>query len=246
MQDRPSGQMVRCTKARRMFASRACRKSIMIGKSLTSAQMKKVRPSFLPYEMLLHWNAQSSLLIVWTPGSLRSFVISRRSSNLGRVISLSVFSWQAFIYTDIRRLPISELSSWTSDYATSYESGALRFLDSTRREISRLVLSLAPNSTLTLHRSTSVSRDEIKARMSERKTQENDNSPCPRVLFGARCLALNNRPVSSLVAQSPALPTLHSSDRTVSLWIPKRSILSASQRPRTAPAFPPRSSNLFS
>jgi hypothetical protein len=93
--------------------------------------------------MSLYRNAQRSLLIVWTPCSLRSSAISRRSSNLGRVVSLSVFSWQAFIYADTRRLPISELSSWTSDYATSYESGALRFLDSTRREISRLVLSLA-------------------------------------------------------------------------------------------------------
>ncbi|WVQ82773.1 hypothetical protein IAT38_004905 [Cryptococcus sp. DSM 104549] len=36
---RPAGQMVRCSKARSMFASRACRKSVMIGKSLTKAQM---------------------------------------------------------------------------------------------------------------------------------------------------------------------------------------------------------------
>ncbi|WWC66317.1 uncharacterized protein I206_100218 [Kwoniella pini CBS 10737] len=33
------GQMVRCSKARSMFAMRACRKSIMIGKSLTKLQM---------------------------------------------------------------------------------------------------------------------------------------------------------------------------------------------------------------
>ncbi|WWD17838.1 hypothetical protein CI109_102282 [Kwoniella shandongensis] len=36
---RPSGQMVRCSKARSMFAMRACRKSVMIGKSLTKGQM---------------------------------------------------------------------------------------------------------------------------------------------------------------------------------------------------------------
>ncbi|KAK8865970.1 hypothetical protein IAR55_001119 [Kwoniella newhampshirensis] len=36
---RPSGQMVRCSKARSMFAMRACRKSVMIGKALTKGQM---------------------------------------------------------------------------------------------------------------------------------------------------------------------------------------------------------------
>ncbi|WVQ97418.1 hypothetical protein IAU59_004531 [Kwoniella sp. CBS 9459] len=36
---RPQGQMVRCTKARAMFAMRACRKSVMIGKALTKGQM---------------------------------------------------------------------------------------------------------------------------------------------------------------------------------------------------------------
>lgn len=36
---RPAGQMVRCTKARSMFAMRACRKSVMIGKTLTRNQM---------------------------------------------------------------------------------------------------------------------------------------------------------------------------------------------------------------
>ncbi|WOO78738.1 Mismatch repair endonuclease PMS2 [Vanrija pseudolonga] len=36
---RPQGQMVRCSKARAMFAMRACRRSVMIGKSLTKAQM---------------------------------------------------------------------------------------------------------------------------------------------------------------------------------------------------------------
>ena len=34
--------MVRCTKARAMFAMRACRKSVMIGKSLTKPQMTQV------------------------------------------------------------------------------------------------------------------------------------------------------------------------------------------------------------
>ncbi|WVW82358.1 hypothetical protein I302_104365 [Kwoniella bestiolae CBS 10118] len=36
---RTHGQMVRCTKARSMFAMRACRKSVMIGKSLNKSQM---------------------------------------------------------------------------------------------------------------------------------------------------------------------------------------------------------------
>ncbi|WVQ62142.1 uncharacterized protein L199_000280 [Kwoniella botswanensis] len=36
---RTHGQMVRCTKARSMFAMRACRKSVMIGKSLNKTQM---------------------------------------------------------------------------------------------------------------------------------------------------------------------------------------------------------------
>jgi DNA mismatch repair protein PMS2 len=40
--DHHHGQMVRCTKARAMFAMRACRKSIMIGKSLTKPQMTQV------------------------------------------------------------------------------------------------------------------------------------------------------------------------------------------------------------
>ena len=43
MHDRPMGQMVRCSKVRVMFASRACRKSIMIGDSLNRQQMVKVR-----------------------------------------------------------------------------------------------------------------------------------------------------------------------------------------------------------
>jgi len=43
MHDRPSGQMVRCSKVRAMFASRACRKSVMIGDSLNRQQMVKVR-----------------------------------------------------------------------------------------------------------------------------------------------------------------------------------------------------------
>lgn len=36
---RPAGQMVRCSKARAMFAMRACRRSVMIGKALTKGQM---------------------------------------------------------------------------------------------------------------------------------------------------------------------------------------------------------------
>lgn len=39
---RPAGQMVRCSKARSVFAMRACRRSVMIGKSLTKGQMVQV------------------------------------------------------------------------------------------------------------------------------------------------------------------------------------------------------------
>ncbi|KAF9002160.1 hypothetical protein BDQ17DRAFT_1357531 [Cyathus striatus] len=42
LRERPAGQMVRCSKARAMFASRACRKSVMIGMALTKRQMTTV------------------------------------------------------------------------------------------------------------------------------------------------------------------------------------------------------------
>ena len=42
MRDQPPGQMVRCSKARSMFASRACRKSVMVGKPLSHPQMTSV------------------------------------------------------------------------------------------------------------------------------------------------------------------------------------------------------------
>lgn len=42
LQDHHSGKMVRCRKARAMFAMRACRKSVMFGKSLTRSQMTQV------------------------------------------------------------------------------------------------------------------------------------------------------------------------------------------------------------
>ncbi|KAI0364180.1 DNA mismatch repair protein MutL [Pilatotrama ljubarskyi] len=42
LQDRPAGQMVRCSKARAMFAMRACRKSVMIGMPLSARQMTSV------------------------------------------------------------------------------------------------------------------------------------------------------------------------------------------------------------
>ena len=48
MHDQPQGRMVRCSKARAMFASRSCRKSVMIGMPLTQTQMITVC-SFLYY-----------------------------------------------------------------------------------------------------------------------------------------------------------------------------------------------------
>jgi DNA mismatch repair protein PMS2 len=48
MRDRPSGQIVRCSKVRAMFAMRACRKSVMIGMPLNLHHMITVsfRPSY--------------------------------------------------------------------------------------------------------------------------------------------------------------------------------------------------------
>lgn len=42
LHDAPPGRVVRCSKARAMFASRACRKSVMIGRSLTTSQMTTI------------------------------------------------------------------------------------------------------------------------------------------------------------------------------------------------------------
>ncbi|KAG7085388.1 hypothetical protein E1B28_002951 [Marasmius oreades] len=42
LHENPSGQVVRCSKARAMFASRACRKSVMVGMPLTKAHMTTV------------------------------------------------------------------------------------------------------------------------------------------------------------------------------------------------------------
>ena len=42
LHDVPSGRMVRCSKARAMFASRACRSSVMVGDTLSPVQMATV------------------------------------------------------------------------------------------------------------------------------------------------------------------------------------------------------------
>ena len=47
MRDRPRGEIVRCSKARSMFAMRACRKSVMVGMPLTHHQMTTVSLSSL-------------------------------------------------------------------------------------------------------------------------------------------------------------------------------------------------------
>jgi DNA mismatch repair protein PMS2 len=46
MRDRPSGQVVRCSKLRAMFAMRACRKSVMIGMPLNPHNMMTVSVAF--------------------------------------------------------------------------------------------------------------------------------------------------------------------------------------------------------
>ena len=53
MQDRPRGTMVRCSKARAMFAMRACRRSVMIGKALDKMHMTTVRRSGIFHVRLL-------------------------------------------------------------------------------------------------------------------------------------------------------------------------------------------------
>lgn len=42
MRDRPNGQAVRCRKVRTMFATRACRKSVMVGMPMNRHQMLNV------------------------------------------------------------------------------------------------------------------------------------------------------------------------------------------------------------
>jgi len=42
MQDRPSGTMVRCSKARAMFAMRACTRSVTIGRALAKTGMTAI------------------------------------------------------------------------------------------------------------------------------------------------------------------------------------------------------------
>lgn len=54
MRDLPTGTMVRCSKARAMFASRACRKSIMVGMALENKQMTSVRSPSRPSSNGLH------------------------------------------------------------------------------------------------------------------------------------------------------------------------------------------------
>ena len=65
MRDRPKGEMVRCSKARSMFAMRACRKSVMVGMPLTHHQMTTVSLNsliigefthsiFLSYQVIRH------------------------------------------------------------------------------------------------------------------------------------------------------------------------------------------------
>ncbi|KAG6812580.1 hypothetical protein H0H92_002048 [Tricholoma furcatifolium] len=53
MRDRPSGQMVRCSKARAMFAMRACRKSVMVGMPLNKQQMTTARLSGISLDVII-------------------------------------------------------------------------------------------------------------------------------------------------------------------------------------------------
>ena len=60
MHDRPTGQMVRCSKARAMFAMRACRKSVMVGMPLTKGQMTSVcyQPFYIYMSLKIFFNAR--------------------------------------------------------------------------------------------------------------------------------------------------------------------------------------------
>ncbi|KAI0692134.1 hypothetical protein C8T65DRAFT_745273 [Cerioporus squamosus] len=82
MQDRPAGQMVRCSKARAMFAMRACRKSIMIGTPLNRRQMTSVvqhmgtmdQPWHCPHGRPTMRHLSDIVGVGWTPqrGPVRS------------------------------------------------------------------------------------------------------------------------------------------------------------------------------
>lgn len=62
LRDKPAGHMVRCSKARAMFAMRACRKSVMIGKALNKTQMTSVCSHF---NRLCHWLTVFRLYVIW-------------------------------------------------------------------------------------------------------------------------------------------------------------------------------------
>ena len=49
-----TGGMIRCSKARAMFAMRACRKSVMIGTALNKSQMTSVRSPFFPSSLVFN------------------------------------------------------------------------------------------------------------------------------------------------------------------------------------------------
>jgi hypothetical protein len=72
MQDQPlGGRIPRCSKARAMFAMRACRKSVMVGMPLTAAQMRTVSIFFISGIVLVFFSSlssfSSSLAIYFSP-----------------------------------------------------------------------------------------------------------------------------------------------------------------------------------
>lgn len=52
MHDTPPGTMVRCSRVRAMFASRACRKSVMVGHALNRRHMLNVSDKQLPVSQI--------------------------------------------------------------------------------------------------------------------------------------------------------------------------------------------------
>lgn len=91
---RSNDEMVRPTKARKMFASRACRKSVMIGKALSANQMSTVNFSLnlSPVDQSLN-----KLFLLIKGGS----TYGRNDSTMGK--SSSSFSLLLFAHIDWNR-----------------------------------------------------------------------------------------------------------------------------------------------
>ena len=92
---RSAGEMVRPSKARKMFASRACRKSVMIGKALNVNQMTTVRS-------VLRVPSQEARSRAFVPGRA---AYGRNGSTLGRQL-LAVLQMPSILINLLLRRPV--------------------------------------------------------------------------------------------------------------------------------------------